>query len=258
MLIYGADFSGAKSPEIAVVRGMLGEDTLTIDSIYHADDRLDLARVMMESSANSLTGLDFPFRLPLLAMQKLGATHLHTLAETMTRTEFASLLNSQLGKHEGKCTGATIHCRRTDVECNAYSSIKRVNPSLVQMLYSGTKLLAFLEKAKVSTYLFNERTERQVCEVYPSHSWAMVGLPRSADVRGFVEKFNRRGGLQVVMPSVMDRAKSQDIADSVVACITTAAVQFRDNIHADWTRKPSFAKDSEWTLARDEGLIVRL
>ena len=259
MRIYGADFSGAKGPEIALVVGNLEDDTLNIETIRHCDDRLDLYRHIAETSTEEqLCGLDFPFRLPQAALEKLEVVELHELAFKHTRTEFASLLTSRLGKHEGRCTGATIHCRQTDVECNAYSGVKRINPSLMQMLYSGSKLLSYLHDLGIESYPLHEPSNRQLCEVYPSHSWAKVGLPRSTNVRGFVDKFNKRGIMQVELLAEYDQVKTQDITDSIVACITTAAVQVRDNIYTNWTTKPSFASEAEWAYAKEEGLIVRI
>jgi hypothetical protein len=84
-------------------------------------------------------------------------------------------------------------------------------------------------------------------------------MKRSTNLREFVDRFNDlEEFIDVIMPHQYDEVETQDIADSIVACITTAAVQYRDNIHGTWGSKPSFATDAEWEVAKEEGLIVRI
>jgi hypothetical protein len=258
MRILGADFSGGKSPEITVVGGELCDGVLTIDTLRRCDDRLDLYAEIALSDAPLLCGLDFPFRLPQQAMQRLGVEGLHELSLPLTRADFAEALAERVGRYEGKCGAASLYCRETDADAGAYSGLKRVNPSLVAMLYAGSKLLWYLSAGGVAAYPLDVPAQKQVCEVYPSHTWARVGLARSTDVRSFVAAFNALNILHVVLPAECHVAGSQDIADSIVACITTAAAQQIDRIYENWTSRPSFATQAEWAVAHLEGIIVRL
>lgn len=258
MRILGADFSGGKSPEIAVVSGELRDGVLTIDTLRHCDDRLDLFAEIAHRDEPLLCGLDFPFRLPQAALERLGVDDLSALSLRMSRSAFAEALVAQVGRYEGKCGVASFYCRETDAACAAYSGLKRVNPSLVAMLYAGSKLLWYLRAGSVAAYPLDAPAQKQVCEVYPSHTWARVGLARSTDVASFVAAFNALGILHVVLPAEFHMVASQDTADSIVACITTAAAQHIDHIFEDWTARPSFATQAEWAVAHLEGIIVRL
>lgn len=258
MRILGADFSGGKSPEIAVVGGSLIDGVLTIDTLRACDDRLDLYAEIALNDAPLLCGLDFPFRLPQQAMQYLGVAGLHELSLNCSRAEFAELLAERVGRYEGKCRTASLYCRETDAASGAYSGLKRVNPSLVAMVYAGSKLLRYLHQNGVAAYPLDTLTDKQVCEVYPSHTWARVGLARSTDVGALVEAFNALGVIQVVLPAALQTVRSQDIADSVAACVTTAAAQHLYRIYDNWTTSPPFATQAEWAVAHVEGIIVRV
>jgi hypothetical protein len=201
MRIFGADFSGAKSPQLALAAGVLEGDLMTIEHVHHCDDRLDLYTLIAYSSnARQLCGLDFPFRLPAAALARLGVHELHELALSLSREAFADQLEQALGRYEGRCAASSLYCRQTDAVCGAYSGVKRINPSLVQMLYSGSKLLWYLWDDGVMTYPCHVPSLCQVCEVYPSHTWQLVGLRRTRDMRAFVEAFNALGLLQVTLP----------------------------------------------------------
>ncbi len=258
MRILGADFSGGKSPEITVVSGSLIDGVLTIDTLRACDDRLDLYAEIALHAAPLLCGLDFPFRLPQPAMQRLGVAGLHELSLNCSRVEFAELLAERVGRCEGKCRAASLYCRETDAAAGAYSGLKRVNPSLVGMVYAGSKLLWYLHQKGVAAYPLDTPTDKQVCEVYPSHTWARVGLARSTNVGAFVEAFNALGAIEVLLPVELQTVRSQDVADSVAACITTAAAQHLCRIYDDWTTCPPFATQAEWTVAHVEGIIVRV
>ncbi len=258
MRICGADFSGAKSPQLALAVGRLEGDHLTIEHVHPCDDRLDLfALIAFSANGPQLCGLDFPFRLPAAALARLGVRELHELAFSLSREAFADQVEQALGRYEGRCAVPSLYCRQTDAVCGAYSGVKRINPSLVQMLYSGSKLLWYLWDDGVMTYPCHAPALCQVCEVYPSHTWRAVGMRRTRDMRAFVDAFNALGLLQVTLPEAYAVVDTQDVADSIVACVTTAAVQARDDIYTDWS-KPSFAAEAEWAVARDEGIIVRI
>jgi hypothetical protein len=259
MRILGADFSGAKASDITLASGWLQGRRLIIDQLYACDDRLDLYHLLASAfDVPFLCGLDFPFRLSAAAAARLDGVALHELALAHDRRAFAAVLERGIGVYEGKCAAASVYCRETDAACGAYSGLKRVNPSLIGMLYAGSKLLFYLCSSGVMPYPLSAPASRQVCEVYPSHTWAKVGTKRSTDVRAFVDSFNTLGIIHVELPARYDVAATQDIADSIVACITAAAVQARDDIFHDWSRRPSFATDAEWAAASVEGLIVRI
>ncbi|MFQ3672883.1 MAG: hypothetical protein SNJ83_04720 [Aggregatilineales bacterium] len=258
MRILGADFSGGQSPSITIVGGVLHDGVLTIDTLRHCDDRLDLYAEIALRGEPLLCGLDFPFRLPQAAMKQLCVDDLSALSLRLLRSEFAEVLATQVGRYEGKCSAASLYCRETDAACTAYSGLKRVNPSLVAMLYAGSKLLSYLRRSGVMIYPLDVPAQKQVCEVYPSHTWARVGLARSTDIASFVGAFNALGLLHVVLPAEFHAVASQDTADSIVACITTAAAQHIDRIYEDWTARPSFATHAEWVVAHLEGIIVRI
>jgi hypothetical protein len=259
MRILGADFSGAKASNIALASGVLQGRRLTVEHLYACDDRLDLYYLLASTfDAPFLCGLDFPFRLSAVAAARLEGAALHELALTHDRRTFAAILERRIGVYEGKCASASIYCRETDAACGAYSGMKRVNPSLVSMLYAGSKLLFYLCSSGVAPYPLSAPSPRQVCEVYPSHTWAKVGMKRSTNVRAFVDSFNALGIIHVELPARYDVAATQDIADSIVACVTTAAVQARDDIFHNWSQRPSFITDAEWAAAGVEGLIVRI
>ncbi len=258
MRILGADFSGGKSPEITVVGGELRDGLLTIDTLRPCDDRLDLYAEIALCDEPLLCGLDFPFRLPQAAMGRLGTDDLSALSLHMSRSAFAEALAERVGRYEGKCGAASPYCRETDAAAGAYSGLKRVNPSLVAMLYAGSKLLWYLRVGGVAAYPLGTPAQKQVCEVYPSHTWARVELARSTNVEAFVAAFNALGIIHVELPAAYSVVATQDSADSIVACVTTAAAQQVDHIYENWTSRPSFATAAEWAVAHLEGMIVRI
>jgi hypothetical protein len=256
MKVYGADFSGAARPRnIYYVEGELDRDLLTITQVTHCDDRLDLFAAIVHSRAP--WGLDFPFALTQQAYKWLGVGSwegLLTQIARMHRREFPEKLP---GGHEGKCAKPGIYCRHTDVKVNAYSPIKKYNPNMRGMTYGGLKLLAHLRQMDVQIYPFDAYGEgaARVYEVYPSHTWKQVGLPRGKDMQRFADHFNRLEAVPLEVRLELETVENQDIADSVVACVTTAAAL--SELEPDWEKCPRTVTAAEWQHRHDEGLIIR-
>lgn len=252
--VNGADFSGAKTPDIYYASAYLNDRQLKFRGFVHCDDRLDLFAAIQGS--RTLWGLDFPFALPIAAYHALGLRDwedLLTQAVFYPRSEFMTWLD-QLGLFEGRCGESNMYCRHTDAVLRAYSPFKRFNPGMRAMLYSGLKLLRYVKNRYQRIYPFGEYPD--VAEVYPSHTWSKVGLRRTTDLAQFTERFNALNIIEVVLPRDLHIAPTQDAADSFVACVTMAAVvtQF------DFREKtcPPNVTSQEWDARHLEGLILRI
>jgi hypothetical protein len=258
MRVYGADFSGAKSPQITYTVGEFEEDgTFEIIKLMPCDDRSDLLGGIM--TWGGIWGLDFPFSLPMSYIPQNDWWALSQSVITASRQEFYNWLDT-LGRFEGKCGAESVLCRKTDQAMNAYSPLKRVNPGLHAMLYSGLKILWYCASQGIGIYPIVEPSGRktQLYEVYPSHTWLKVGMQRSTNLKAFVEGFNKLGIIKVTLPEEFHTVDNQDIADSIVACITIATIMKRDRLFEDFSKQPAFASNEEWRVAINEGLIVRI
>ncbi len=261
MKVYGADFSGAKTPHIHFAEADVTDAGITITQVVACDDRLDLFAAIVDSGA--AWGLDFPFALTRLAydwLQADGWEGLLELAVRSSREEFADYLQQHVEPFEGRCREHNGFCRETDALLGAYSGLKRFNPGMRAMLYGGLKLLAYLRKADVRVYPFDEydASVARLYEVYPSHTWMQSGLRRTKDLSLFVERWNAVDGqkLPLQIPSEWEQVATQDMADSVVACVTMAALV--REIEPQWQKCPIMVTDAEWQLRHDEGVIIRV
>ena len=91
MKIYGADFSGSKTPYggIYYAEGDREENRFTLRRVVACDDRLDLAYAVHASLAP--WGLDFPFALPQETLKVFGVNTWEKLLEEvacLSRREF--------------------------------------------------------------------------------------------------------------------------------------------------------------------------
>jgi hypothetical protein len=270
--VYGVAFSGSETdPQIYRVFGSLMSDEkgayLRIWGWSKCDDRLDLYQSIINAQTNSVWGLDFPFAIPQLAYQALKLDKwqdLRELAKHLSREAFLEKLDEKLTRHEQPCTTPGLHCRVTDVEAHAQSPLKRVNPNMRSMLYAGLKLLHYLhmyrlemqDRSPIRIFPFDPPYGKCIFEVYPSHTWAKVGMPRTTNLREFVTRFNALNLLEIILPPEMDTVINQDVADACIACITLATVISQGDLYDD--EQPGFATDAEWAVRDHEGLIVRI
>lgn len=261
MKVYGADFSGAKTPRIHYATADVTDAGIKVTQVIACDDRLDLFATIVDSGA--AWGLDFPFALTRVAYDWLrvdGWEGLLQLAVHSSREEFAAYLEEHVKAFEGRCRDHNGFCRQTDAILGAYSGLKRFNPSMRAMLYGGLKLLAYLRNAGVQVYPFDawHSTSARVYEVYPSHTWMQSGLRRTMDLSLFMKRWNAIDGqkLPLHIPAEWLRVATQDIADSVVACVTMAALVGQLELH--WQSCPIMVTDAEWQLRHHEGVIVRV
>src|SRR5690606_31940104 len=100
------------------------------------DDRLDLYQHIISAQSNSVWALDFPFGIPQPAYEALKLKNwqdLRELAKHLDRGAFLQKLDEKLTRYEGPCTVPGLHCRVTDVEANAKSPLKLVNPNMRSM-----------------------------------------------------------------------------------------------------------------------------
>jgi hypothetical protein len=262
MRVGGSDFSGAKSTTLYYAVGELEGDTLTVERVATCDERMDLWHALI--AQGGVWGLDFPFSLPAVAYRQLGADNWRDaleIAVSSTRKGYATLLDAVLGHDEGRCSTPSLFCRATDAITRAYSPLKAYNPSLSAMMYAAQKLLAYAVTTGASVYpLWGAGASASVRlhEVYPSLTWARVGMRRTPYLGDFVARFNALGGVQVVLPSGYGRAETQDEADSVVACVMMADAHYHHSMFLDdWAQQPPFATPEEWEVAHLEGVIVR-
>ncbi len=251
--VYGADFSGARTPRLAYAKGNADFTHLTISEIVPCDDRMDLFAAIVRSQG--VWGLDFPFSLStqaLAALELASPLQLYEVCLAMSRREFYAWIEAKVGRSERKCTQHDLFCRATDVAAQAYSGCKRVNPALLPMLYSGGKLLAMLHRAGVAIYphLPIEGAQAIVIEVYPSQVWHGLNVSRSVEFNFRLRSFWRCG---VWFPK--QNITSQDEADSVAACLIAGYnAQFFDASD----KLPPYATEAERTHAAQEGFIYRL
>ena len=267
--VYGADFSGAMNPKIFYAHGVLAGSHLTLKSTVECDDRLDLYKAIVRS-VNAIWGLDFPFAIPSSANWKLGFHHRNDMLYTvsrMTRKEFAKYVAFELSNYPRKCVEHdTFYCRHTDIAVHAHSVFKKVNPNLRVMLYAGLKLILYLAESRVNVYPFNNLAREEpvydesfatVYEVYPSYAWDKVGMKRSLNIDEFITRFNDLNLITVENELDVTELGSQDLADSIVACVMLAAAYVTQDMKNGWDyRLPIFTED-EWEWRYIEGLIVR-
>jgi len=268
LAFVGVDYSAARQPNMYATWGVLeAEGALRLSATYRLTDALELALLAQPpapSAAMLWLGMDCPFSTSKALMQSLGVSSwegLLKLAAQTPRPPFLELLESAAqgyDDHERKC-GAMGFCRHTDQAVKGYGVLKRINPNLRPMFHSGLQVLYAARRLGSCVYPYDAACgAANLLEVYPSHSWGMVGLKRSTDVGEFVRRFNLRGGLQVCADEVLPDMQTQDAADSLVACVTVAACVLAYDLPDTWEQRPPFANDEEWAHKADEGLVVRL
>jgi len=264
MQVYGADFSGAMNPSkgIYYAEGRLYDSTLNIESVVHCDDRLDLL-VAIHSSKDPW-GLDFPFSLPVEALEKMKIGNWSELLAKVVeckRSEFDRLISDcGIISCEAWCREQSVCCRAVDASIKAFSPIKRYMPNMRMMTYAGLKLLSYLRKFGNVIYPFDcfDLSVSRIYEVYPSHGWRQVGLQLNKDLNQFVNRFYEQYGLSVSVKDNHLSMESPDAADAVVACITMGYALYRYDLEADWARQDTWISDLEWANRHQEGLIVKL
>ncbi|MCS6834534.1 MAG: hypothetical protein NZ750_00765 [Anaerolineae bacterium] len=263
----GVDYSAARQPNMYVTWGVMEQEVLRLIVTYRVADSLELAlfiRPMREADSMLWTGLDCPFSTSQDLMCRLGAKSWRELLELAARTPRLLFLNLLEGTrryyedHERKC-GTMGFCRHTDQAVKGYGVLKRINPNLGPMFHSGLQVLYTAHLLDSRIYPYDPEVGRaNLLEVYPSHTWALLGMKRSTDVGEFVRRFNARGELQVCADDILPHVQTQDAADSVVACVTVAACTLAYDLGATWSQRPPFANDEEWAHRANEGLVVRL
>jgi hypothetical protein len=264
MKIYGADFSGARNPSrgIYYAEGLLDNKSLFIKRIVHCDDRLDLLSAIHFSKAP--WGLDFPFSLPIDAFKRLKINTWNELmsnAVERNRKDFNLLIaESGIPSCNGRCQEPSICCRAVDASINSFSPLKRVMPNMRMMTYAGLKMLSHLRSFGHKVYPFDhfDLSVSRIYEVYPSHGWRQVGLPRDNDLGPFVELFYGKYGLKVKIENHPLKMENQDMADAVVACLTMGYALYSYDLEADWARQHKWISDLEWEHRYMEGLIVKI
>ncbi len=262
--VYGADFSGARdaSRGIYYARGTLQQETLVIDQIVPCDDRLDLMAAIHFSEAP--WGLDFPFSITQEALELLnlkGWAELVEAAAGYKRSDFDSLISAGgIPSCEVRCPGPSVCCRAVDAGIKAFSPLKRTNPNMRMMTYTGLKLLCYLRRLGSAVYPFDrlDKNASRLYEVYPSHTWLRLGLPRQSFLGPFVERFQSKYGMKVEIADHLLQADSIDAADAVVACSTLAYGLNHYVLETDWSYKHAWISDSEWQRRHQEGLVLKV
>jgi len=275
LAFIGVDYSAARQPNMYLTLGWLENGSLRLRAVHRVTDALELALIIHpvekiqpsypeDSSDVTWVGLDCPFSTAHDLMRRMMATSWTGLLELAARTPRKVFLDMLDGAgrsyedHERKC-GAMGFCRHTDQAVKGYGVLKRINPNLGPMFHSGLQVLYTARRLGSCVYPYDAESGRvNLLEVYPSHSWGMVGLKRSTDIGEFVRRFNLRGGLQVQAEDILPAVQTQDAADSVVACVTTAACVLVYDLPRTWGQRPSFANDEEWAHRAAEGLVMRL
>ncbi|ACB84464.1 hypothetical protein [Natranaerobius thermophilus] len=263
MQVYGADFSGARNPSqgIYFAQGSLTEDSLVIERVVQCDDRLDLFAAI--NSSKSPWGLDFPFSLPASVFQQLGIKEWKQLLREVvncSRTGFEHKLKmSQIPNCEGRCQRVSDCCRYVDAIISSFSPLKRTNPNMRAMIYGGFKLLSYLRDFGNVVYPFDEvdHGAARLYEVYPSHTWAKIGLTRRKNLQEFADEFNKNFNLKLKLSEELFHVESLDASDAVVACTTIGYVIFKYGL-ADWNVQYPWITQKEWDYRSQEGLIVKL
>ena len=214
-------------------------------------------------SNDSIWGLDFPFSVPAAALVKLGFESRKEMIEAvckMTRKQFAKFVADRMNDYPRRCHDGDIqYCRHTDNAVQAHSVFKTVNPNLRVMLYAGLKMLKYLADCGINIYPLGnfDSTFPTVCEIYPSHTWKKIGMKRSTDVDTFLERFNSQNILFVECDFDTELVNNQDLADSVVACVTIATAYLNQNMACGWDCRLPIFTEQEWKQRQVEGLIVR-
>jgi hypothetical protein len=264
MQVYGADFSGARNPSkgIYYTQGVLSASELCIERVVHCDDRLDLLAAIHFSRAP--WGLDFPFSLPTEAFKQMNLkswSDLLDITAKYKRNDFGAFVeNSGTPSCELKCQGHSNCCRAVDGSINSFSPLKKTNPNMRMMTYAGLKLLFYLRILGSVVYPFDlfEQGVSRLYEVYPSHTWKQVGLPRSTDLGPFINLFSEKYSFKVKIENHPLRMENLDAADAVVACVTMAYALEWYGLEDDWSRQHDWISDLEWEQRHKEGLIVKI
>jgi len=260
--IYGADFSGSKTPYggIYYAEGAGEEDRFSVRRVVTCDDRLDLAYAVHASRAP--WGLDFPFALPREALEVLGVSTWQELLKEVTclsREEFEEKLSGGgFSSCESRCREASACCRTTDAAVSAFSPLKKTNPRMRTMTYAGLKFLYYLRRMGNTVFPFDkpDKNSSRLYEVYPSHTWNLLGLPRSTDIKAFADEFSRRFDFPVSVEEVLP-VDSQDGADAVVACVTLAYTLYISG-RVPGSKEEQFpAGPDERSASHIEGLVAR-
>ena len=128
------------------------------------------------------------------------------------------------------------------------------------MTYAGLKLLSYLRIFGNVVYPFDNLNNdvSRIYEVYPSHTWKQVGLPRGIDLGPFIELFYENYGFKVKIENHPLNMENLDAADAVVACVTMAYALERYGLEPDWHRQHHWISADEWKHRCEEGLIVKV
>lgn len=245
-MIYGADFSGSRTPGGALwyAGGKVEGNRLLLETLVRCDDRLELFAAVR--TKGGLWGLDFPFSLAEGGGLQSWDALLET-AEKRDREAFYRFLEKH-GQNETPC-GSGPGCRATDRAVRGYSPLKRVNPGLRAMLFSGLRLLAALRREGTPVFPFDPVAGEGVCEVYPSWLWRELLGKRSPDR---LEALAEKAGLELAWSGPARKAWEQagkhrgDAADAVAAALTATLAR-------PWT----IATEEERAAAPLEGAVVR-
>ncbi len=264
MQVYGADFSGARNPSkgIYYAQGFLSAGELSVEQIVHCDDRLDLLAAIHFSKAP--WGLDFPFSFPAEALKQMKLKSWVDLLDTAARFQrgdFGVFVEERgMPSCELRCEGHSNCCRAVDGSIKSYSPLKKTNPNMRMMTYAGLKMLSYLRQLGNVAYPFDrfEQGVSRLYEVYPSHTWRQVGLPRGTDLGPFIELFYKKYGFIVKLEDHPLKLENLDAADAVVACVTMAYALERYGLECDWHRQFDWISELEWAMRCEEGLIVKV
>lgn len=243
MRIFGADSSGARDPSrgIYYAQGILSAGELRIERAAHSDDRLDLLATIHFSKAP--WGLDFHFSIPAAAYKQLKLKswgELLNLTVESERAGFEEYLEvGGIPGCEDRCQSSSICCRVTDSAVQAFSPLKKTNPTMRTMTYAGLKLLYYLRRLGHRVYPFDHFNSEvaRLYEVYPSLGWRQVGLKRGKELLPlFAEHFHECFGLQVKSTAECNLSTmvSADAADAVVACISLGFAMAGGKLELDW------------------------
>ncbi|OPH46899.1 hypothetical protein BC351_13315 [Paenibacillus ferrarius] len=264
-IVYGCDFSGAINPseKIFLARAELTAGTLHIQDIIHCEERLDLYYHITAQQA--YWGMDMPFAYPAFIYEHLETlsdwSSLYDLAVQTSRVQFKEQIEHAISSL------AQTPTRRTDAALNAKSPLSKTPINMLGLTYGGFKLLAHLVRSGVNVYPFSEQYTARSCvyEVYPSHTWRMLGLKRGMPLSTFIASFNDKYPLHIEVKDTvytciagLKPSMQMDACDAVAACVTMAYALAANQLDTSWHQKPTFATDAEWGSSALEGLIVRL
>jgi hypothetical protein len=93
----------------------------------------------------------------------------------------------------------SIYCRLIDANAGSFSPFKKYKPNMQSMIYGGLKFLSYLRRSGNNVYPFDklDKSRSRIYEVYPSHTWKLLGLKKTVNLNSlsisFKEKDRNRG-----------------------------------------------------------------